>query len=239
MTIVYSVDLISDLNLSDTDHFDWTGKPTSLFCVIAGNVSSDLVVLERTLAHLSGMYRGIFYIDGAIEHPNPVDYYETVDKIKKICSKLKGVLYLHNHIVILNDLAIVACNGWYGNGDYHPKFGEIIDHYRLEDAAYLSNSLKKLQTHDEVRKIMVLSHSMPSQLLVFRDAINSKFPEKFGPSVSLLFDEKHKVKYWLFGTDNISIDMMLNNRHFANNPAVTNIPYWPKRIEVQSDSIFT
>ena len=46
-------DVISDLNLDAEDSFDWEGKATSLYLIIAGNISSDLRVIHQTLVHLS------------------------------------------------------------------------------------------------------------------------------------------------------------------------------------------
>jgi len=47
--MIFGFDVISDLNLSENDNFDWEGKPTSLYCVLAGNISSDLTVLYKTV----------------------------------------------------------------------------------------------------------------------------------------------------------------------------------------------
>ena len=35
-------DIISDLNLQPDDSFNWENKATSLYCIVAGNNSSDL-----------------------------------------------------------------------------------------------------------------------------------------------------------------------------------------------------
>ena len=62
MTIGF--DVISDLFLTPEESFNWEGKATSLYCVIAGNISNDVKVITQTLRHLSRFYQGIFYIDG-------------------------------------------------------------------------------------------------------------------------------------------------------------------------------
>jgi len=49
----FGFDLISDLELTDSDVFDWEGKSTSLFCLIAGNISDNLRVVQKTLKILS------------------------------------------------------------------------------------------------------------------------------------------------------------------------------------------
>ena len=67
-------DYISDLFLSPDESFNWENKATSLYCIVAGNISSDLRTLYQTLAHLGKHYQGVFYIPGILE-------YETTDSI--------------------------------------------------------------------------------------------------------------------------------------------------------------
>ena len=52
-------DVISDLNLSAEDSFNWEGKATSLYCIVAGNVSSDLRTVLQTLTHVGRFYQGV------------------------------------------------------------------------------------------------------------------------------------------------------------------------------------
>ena len=66
--MIYAYDIISDLNLTEESVFDWEGKPTSLYCIVAGNVSSDIHVLYKTIKHLSTLYQGVFFIDGFLEN---------------------------------------------------------------------------------------------------------------------------------------------------------------------------
>lgn len=233
MLNTFSVDLISDLNLTDTDTFEWAGKQTSLFCVVAGNVSSDLTILERTLDHLGNNYRGVLFIDGSLEHENLLNYYERVDQIKHICDKLNNVVYLHNHVVILNGVAFIGCNGWYGNRKQSNCIEEIeyLEKYRSEDLTYLSMSIKKLQHNDDVKKIVVVSNSMPSDYLGFKSP-NTKFPNELNLSLSLLFDGEHKIEKWLFGTNDITVDVSLSFRKYINNPVVPGLVYQPKRIDL-------
>lgn len=229
----FSVDLISDLNLTDSDTFEWTGKQTSLFCVVAGNVSNDLKVLEKTLEHLGDNYRGVLFIDGSLEHKNLNDYYDTVEEIKEICNKLNNVVYLHNHVVVLNGVAFIGCNGWYGNRKDSNCIEEIeyLEKYRSEDLSYLSMSIKKLQYSEDVKKIVIISNSMPSDHLSFNSP-NTKFPAELNLSLSLLFDGQHKIEKWLFGTNDITVDVDLSFRKYVNNPVVPGLVYQPKRIDV-------
>jgi hypothetical protein len=229
----FFIDLISDLNLTDADTLDWEGKSTSLFCVVAGNVSDDLSVLRRTLEHLGNNYRGVFYIDGSLEHVNVYDYDLRITEIKEICDSVENVVYLHNHVIILNGVAFVGVNGWYGNRKHLSEIeeAEYIDLYKQDELAYLSNTIKQLQGHEEVRKIILVSNSMPSKYLAFNSP-NINFPDDRNLALSLLFDYGVMVKSWLFGTNDITVDVEVGSRRFVNNPVVPGLLYWPKQIAV-------
>jgi len=233
MSVDFSVDLISDLNLSESDVFTWTEKASSLFCIVAGNVSDDLGVLERTLDHLSDCYHGVFFIDGSLEHLNLEDYETRTAEIKKVCDSLNNVVYLHNHIVILNNIAFVGSNGWYGNRRSRNSVDDedYIVGYRTADIAYLSNSIKRLQYNAEVKRIILVTNSMPSKKIAFNSPLVD-LPSELHPTLSLIFDEVHKVSKWLFGTSDISVDVTIGNIKYVNNPRDPNLIYWPKRIEV-------
>ena len=191
--IAFTVDLISDLDLSTHDIFDWTGKASSLFCIVAGNISSDMAVVKRVLEHLGDCYRGIFYIDGDLEHRTSDDYDNRILELKAICNSIEPVIYLHNHVVILNNVAFVACNGWYGDVGEVVTVGDwaTVEGHRLDDLSYLSNSIKRLQSYQEVFNIVLISHSIPTEYLSY-NSTKVKFPEKLGPGLALVSDTAQK-----------------------------------------------
>jgi hypothetical protein len=233
MSDAYYVDLISDLNLTETDTFDWSGKASSLFCIVAGNVSSDMTVLGNTLRHLSENYRGVFFIDGSLEHAKLEDYESRIVEIKSLCDAIPGVVYMFNHVVILNGVAFVAVNGWYGNRKHLDTYEDLeyIERYTAEDVEYLSVTIKKLQAHQDVKKIVVVTNSMPSEYLGFNSP-KVTFNGHMKPAIGLIFDTNLKVNNWLFGTDDIEVDVVLANRRYVNNPVVPGVLYFPKRVDV-------
>ena len=108
-------DVISDLNLDAEEEFNWDGKATSLYLIIAGNISNDLRVVHQTLYHLSRFYQGVFYIAGSSEHDSMHFVKHRHGELNKLCRTIKNVSYLHKHVVIINGIAILGCNGWYVN----------------------------------------------------------------------------------------------------------------------------
>lgn len=232
MTTPFTVDLISDLNLEDHHLFDWTGKSTSLFCVVAGNISSDLGVVRRVLQHLGDCYRGVFYIDGSLEHSVLKDYEDRVSDISRICREIEPVIYLHNHVVILNGYAFAGINGWYGNRETTSNLLDeaLAEEYRHIDQIYLNSTIKKLQDYEEVKQIVIISNSIPTEYLNYGSS-RVEFPEKLGPSLCLLADSRHLVNNWLFGSSPILVDAVVNDRRYCNNCSEgPGSPYWPKRI---------
>lgn len=233
MKISLSVDIISDLNLKKIDDFNWEDKCTSLFCAVPGNISSDLVIVKEVLFRLSKLYRGVFYIDGYLEHKNIDEYYDNVTELRKICDELSNVVYLHNHVIILNNIAFVACNGWFNKKIVctSPIQSKRIEDFRIEDIGYLTTTIKNLQLHKEAKKIIVMSSSTPIQELLFNQN-DDIFEDKVEPGLALMVDTESKVSTWIFGGSNIVTDTVINNRHYVTNPYVNGQPYWPKRIEI-------
>jgi len=229
MTIGF--DVISDLNLSPEDSFNWEGKATSLYCVIAGNISSDLRTIYQTLAHLSKFYQGIFYTIGSLEYENADDIDHRTNEIFKI-NKLPNVVLLHHHVVIVDGVAIVGANGWYGVKPEIDLKKEInIENQRYEDLYYLKSTIEKLQRHLDVKKIMIVSHSAPGPELYFGEE-----PKEIQAHLSLDLilpsDTENKISHWIYGSYGKVVDTTINGINYINNSCYKRKPYWAKRVEI-------
>lgn len=259
----FAFDLISDLHVETWDQFDWTDQPTSPYCVVAGDVSRDHDQVVETLAHLSTCYAGVFYIDGNDEHRNHLEdlaysYRDLRNRIKK----LDSVVYLQDNVIIINGVAILATNGWWSY-DFDPMidYDETQAWYReyvqssqssadaitgiaYHDAAYLTNSVKKLQTHQEVRSIVIVTHTLPGAWLCSHDpdlADQPRFNCMGNPHLQLALDEdtENKIKTWAFGHYHRPVDRDHGGIRYVSNPRGRgNTPwsqpaYYPKRIEVE------
>lgn len=230
--VQFSIDLIHDLHLNNENDFDWTDKHTSLYCVVAGNISSDLAVLKLTLEHLCQHYLGVLYIDGDEEHPDLNLYEARISEIKEICKQIPNCVYLHRHVVILNNIAFIGINGHVtrtARNSSESLF--LLDECRDDDSKYLAYSIDVMQEHEEVSQIVIVSSSIPSKYLSYGE-LHPDTKLDVGPALTLIADKKKLVKTWLFGGYNTSIDMMQKNRRWVNNPNNCD-PYWPKRIELK------
>lgn len=258
----FSFDLISDLHVETWDSFDWTGQATSPYCVVAGDVSQDRRRLTETLKHLGNCYQGVFFIDGNDEHRNNLEnigqsYYE----LSRYVDKFKNVVFMQDNVVIVNGVAFVACNGWY-SFTMNPKikFDETVAWFNsrygvshsvaptivsmaLTDAAYLRNSIRKLQMHQDVKAIVVVTHTVPSPRLVEHDLEledHYRFNTTGNEHLQIALDEdtEKKIKVWCFGHYHRSIDREVENVRYVNNcRGRGNTPwsqsvYYPKRITV-------
>ena len=108
-------DLISDLHVETWDQFDWEGQATSPVCVVAGDIAKDRDTVVRTLRHLGKCYQAVFYIDGNDEH---AEYFEDLgasykDLTRRI-NKLPNIVYLQDNVVVVDGVAILGTNGWWG-----------------------------------------------------------------------------------------------------------------------------
>lgn len=227
-------DVISDLNLDAEDEFDWEGKPTSLYLIIAGNISNDLRKIHQTLLHLSKMYQGIFYIGGSLEHDSMHFVKKRNDDLARLCKSMPNVAYLYKHVVIINGIAILGANGWYGNKiDITDDLENLHLHAQnMEDMQYLTLSLEKLQLHLDVKKVVLVTNSPPSPELFFgEEPVN--LSEYSMPIRSLINDTETKVTHWVYGNYHKNVDTVFDNITYINNSCYSQNPYWPKRIEVE------
>lgn len=226
----FGFDVISDLNLTVNTEFDWTSKPTSLFCIIPGNISSDVSIVYKTLRHLSSMYQGIFYIDGSLEQQNVHERDTRIGELQKICGTLKNVVYLHNNVVIVDGVGLLGINGW------DPIKGSISEEfhakcYRYDDLVYLEKTLEKIQLHPDIKKLIVVSNCIPSEELLFGE-INGTNNDEMYPTFALDKDTEHKISTWVYGNYDKFVEKTIGYVTYVNNGKFDKEPYYAKRIEV-------
>jgi hypothetical protein len=259
----FSFDLISDLHVETWDNFDWTGQATSPYCVIAGDVSQDRRRMVETLKHLGNCYQGVFFIDGNDEHRNYLEHLgQSYYELSKYVDKFKNVVFMQDNVVIVNGVAFVACNGWY-SFSLNPKidFNQTVSWFNarygvsasvagtiasmaLTDAAYLRNSIRKLQMHQDVKAIVIVTHTVPAPWLVEHDLElenHYRFNTTGNEHLQIALDEdsENKIKAWCFGHYHRSIDRQFENVRYVNNcRGRGNTPwsqsvYYPKRITIE------
>ena len=222
-------DVKGDLNLDPEDSFNWEGKSTSLYCIVAGNISYDLRTVFQVLSHLSKFYQGIFYVPGLLEYKNSSDYETRTKEIISLVKKLPKVALLYHHVVIIDGIAILGANGW--SADNPNDIDMELVKSRLDDIAYLNKSIEKLQTHLDVKRILVVTSCVPGKSLYF-GKIPDHVDDHIYPEHCLTSDTEMKVTHWVFGTSERIINTVINGITYVNNPYQKNMPYWARIVKV-------
>jgi hypothetical protein len=260
--MTFAFDLISDLHVETWDSFDWAGQATSPYCVVAGDVARDRTLVANTLKHLGQYYQAVFYIDGNDEHRYYLDDLgASYRDLAQVIHNIDNVVYLQDNVVIVNGVAILATNGWW-TYDFDPtiEHEQAMAWYQnyvqcsessacavvgvaYNDVAYLTNSVKKLQTHQDVKKIVLVSHTVPAPWLTEHD-IDLTGTWRYnclGNShleLALNEDTENKIHTWCFGHYHRPVDRYHGGIRYINNcrgrgdtPWCQSV-YYPKRIEI-------
>jgi hypothetical protein len=225
-------DVIGDLNLSPNDSFNWENKATSLYCILTGNISSDIRTVTQTLAHMARFYQGVFYVPGSLEYEKCVDIRERTEKLIGISNIIPNIQLLYHRVVIINGVAILGTNCWNNEGYTNSLIYAEMTAHRFEDIAYLRSSLQKLQRHLDVKKIILVTNAVPNEKLYFGEApkiVDTQIPI----DVILPQDTEQKITHWVFGSYNKFVDVVKDNIHYINNPLNNTKLQWAKRISVE------
>ena len=265
MTMTF--DLISDLHLETWDEeLNLSGQATSPVCVVAGDISRDHTLVKKFLKHVSECYAAVFYIDGNDEHRFQLgDLGASYSKLNQAIRRIPRVTYLQDNVVVIDGVAILGTNGWRGfdldesldlDGSkqsmkdcYEARHPEVVVDTQMiqdasrTDAAYLVSSVQRLQTHQDVKKIVIVTHTVPEAELIKHDidlAHNYAFNCMGNRLMHLVHtnDTEHKIHTWCFGHYHGTVDRMLNGIRYVNNcrgrgdtPHRKHV-YYPKRIEI-------
>ena len=237
----FAFDLISDIHTETWPDFNWTGRATSPYCVVAGDLARDREAVTNTLRHLGQCYQAVFYVDGNDEHRYFYDdlnnsYADLASRIRKI----PNVVFLQDNVVVVDGVAILGTNGWW-TYDFDPGIDteqtsqwfqeqtgvnnlvtRCVNRMAMTDATYMLSSVRRLQTHNDVKKIVCVTHTVPNSSLVSHDiglANTFRFNTK-GNSLmmrALAADTEKKMHTWCFGHYHGSIDQIQQGIRFVNN----------------------
>ncbi len=179
---------------------------------------------------MSRFYQGIFYVPGLAEYKTCVDYNLRTKELAGLVKKLPKVALLYHHVVIIDGVAVLGVNGF--SADNPDDIDIQLINARLEDIAYLNKSIQKLQTHLDVKRILVISACIPGKGLYF-GKLPQHVDDHIYPDFCLQSDTEMKITHWAFGSvDTVSTTVQYNVT-YINNPYSKGAPYWPKRISIE------
>lgn len=237
----FTFDLISDLHTDTWSENNWEDIATSPMCIVAGDISCDRQQVVDTLKRLGKVYQAVFYIDGNDEHQPFLSNlgYSYADLARQI-NKIPNVVYLQDNVVVVDGVAIVGTNGWWGfdldlsvDGPssaewYREKFGldnaavKAISKMATTDAMYLINSIKRLQTHKDVTSVVIVTHTVPRADLIAHD-IGLEGKLKFNTMGNRYMDQvldadtERKIHTWCFGHYHSDVDQLHDGVRYINN----------------------
>lgn len=258
----FAFDLISDLHTETWSTFDWAGQATSPVCVVAGDVCRDRLTLLKTLRHLGQCYQVVFYIDGNDEHTYFLEHLpNSYEDLETQIAKIPNVVYLQNNVVVVDGVAIVGTMGWWAfdfdlaldasesESWFQDKFNlsnstvQYIRQTAIGEAMYMSSSVKRLQTHQDVKKIIMVTHTVPDPALISHDIDLEGTPRMntMGNRYmmqALAADTEKKIHTWCFGHYHGSVDQVRSGVRFVNNcrgrgnTKYSQHVYYPRRIVI-------
>ena len=234
-------DIISDLNLTEGDDFNWDGKATSLGCIVAGNIASDRYILFSALEELTKHYAKVFFIDGALEHVGfSGNFIQSYADLERGIDEIENVYFLHESIVILNGATLIATNGWTtfdftqpGTADDNIEFIDLrgisteatsyaIRQMAVFDSQYLENSIKTCQAIEDCNNIIMITSTIPDVNLIMHDynyhhTILGDTAGNINIQDCFRSDTKRKINKWVFGTYAGDIDIKVENIQYISN----------------------
>jgi len=257
--ITRQFDIISDLNLENLNNFSWENKATSLFCIIAGNITQHRSVLFEFLNNIKEHYKLVFFIDGELEHtPYKGDFVSSYINLEEGIREIEKVVFLHENIIVLNETTVImGSNGWttfdFTNKstvtdtiDFLAKNDILQEQYANEvfklavsDQHYLSTSIDTCQEMQDCTEIIIVTNTVPkTEFITHNDEF---YGTHLGDVIGnngivhcLESDIGHKVNTWVFGKFPEELDYTIDNIRYINNPMQDKEldMYFPKRIDV-------
>lgn len=256
-------DLISDLHIESWGQdFNWSGLATSPYCIVAGDVAKDRQLLIHALKHLGQCYQAVFYIDGNDEHRyNLEELNKSYATLAAQISKIPNVVYLQDNVVVVDGVAVLGTNGWWGfdlelaidptrtalwwqeKAQCSSDAVKAVARMATSDATYMVSSVRKLQSHRDVKKIVMVTHTVPLAELIQHD-IELEGSMRFNcmgnayMSQAIRADFANKIHTWCFGHYHGSIDQIHNGVRYVNNcrgradTPYNQYVYHPRRIVV-------
>jgi hypothetical protein len=222
---------------------DWTGQPTSLLAVVAGDVSSDLDRTVYELEKISKCYRQVMFIDGDLEHQGGLNTVSSNQNyLSKKIKRIKNCTSLHEQVVLMNHVAFIAANLWWspGNSTTNISDDHWIDDMRVltlhhEDLDYLRTTVQRLQDSPDINNLVLISHTVPNRELIL-EPVKEHMATDASDWVEME-DFQNKISNWCFGHWPRPLKFQLNHCEYVSNPKgkpsdSLGLTYHPQRVIV-------
>ena len=172
---------------------------------------------------------------------------------------------MQDDCLVIDNVAFVGTNGWcsydFGLGESNQAYTDckqwVQSTYKISmwatqqveamaqsDAGFLCRTVKKLQTHPDITKIVMLSHFVPDARLLKHD-VHLDSTHRLGTTgnswLTRCLEEDHekKIDTWCFGHYHSDIEQHLDGIRYLNNcrgrggTDWCKPVYYPRRIEIE------
>jgi len=204
--------------------------------VLAGDISNDPELTVKVLAMAASAYENVIFVDGNHEHYSNgkygLDVSGAMGFFKEAIDLIPNVTYLSgDNNVIIDDTMFVGANAWYdfrmAPPQYTPEkckeaWETSLNDFRLSNfdvepevlagiqSALIADQVSKAQDNDDVKKIVVVTHTVPNTkgLLV-----------KNNPSWDILngcFGNSTMSNVWQVDTNRKIIHAVCGHTHYPN-----------------------
>jgi hypothetical protein len=224
-------DIISDLNLNPNDSFNWENKATSLYCIVAGNISSNLRTVMQVLIHLSSKYQAVFFVPGKLEYEQCESLSVRTKELIAVTEGIPNVSILYNNVIVVDGVALLGSNGWGNIANTLDSKNITMTASKYEDFTYLVSCLGKLQKHLDVKKVVVITSAVPKEELYFGE-VPANVVDQIPLYNILESDTEKKVTHWIFGTYDKPVDTTIDNINYISNSKNQYGPYHAKRLTI-------
>jgi len=229
-----------------------------LYCIVAGNITADRTLLFEFLEILQRYYNAVFFVDGDLEHScYEGNFAASYRNLQEGIGVLDNVLFLHENIVILNNVTLIGANGWttfdFSNTstvnltiDFLTKSNMLTEEYAnsifklaVSDQHYMYNSIETCQGMKDCKDLLLITNTVPVPDFInhnadFNGTVLGDTTGNNGITGCLSRDKNSKVKTWIFGKFPEDIDCNKDGIRYVSNPGTERdfSTYFPKRIEI-------
>lgn len=238
-------DLVSDLHI---DHWgrnfeiDWLFERGSDILVVAGDASDSIDQTCEYLHRLTRYYSTILVVDGNHEHQASMEFLDDSIKQWRKSVAQSGALYLGDQQPTINGVRFIGVCGWWSfdfgepnvtskqtiiKGKSDHGLTDIMVTKQFTQSLLEANALCSMMTaatlDNTVEHVVVVTHSLPHQSCI---SWNRYPPDLdmvgcYGNSRyqwTLDADINAKCRYWVFGHNHDSKDLVYKQMRFVSNP---------------------
>lgn len=219
-------------------------KPSATYLAILGDLGyPNHENYKEFLRQASALFEKVFLVSGNHEYYiTQYKEFNTMDDVNKliqeICTNFPNIFYLNNKEYILDDDIIILGTTLWSNipEEYSAHVALMLNDYNYiyknhnneklnidtNDVTKLFNTnlewLSENLNYYKNKKIIILSHHLPSFQLIHRMYVGNVINYGFASNLDYFMKEKNNIKYWLCGHTHFCMEAKINECFCITNP---------------------